>query len=47
MDDTTRSDATGTPCPVAETMLRVQAMLRHGTPPSFEALFAYGEPSVR
>ncbi len=32
------------PCPVADTMRRVQAELRAGSPPSFEALLAFGAP---
>jgi hypothetical protein len=32
--------------PVAEVMRRIQAALREGTPPSYEALLAFGEPRV-
>ncbi|MFA9430323.1 hypothetical protein [Egicoccus sp. AB-alg2] len=32
------------PCPVADVMRRVQAQLRAGEAPSFEALLALGEP---
>ncbi len=36
------------PCPmVAETMRRVQAALRAGAPPSYEALLAFGTPGGR
>jgi hypothetical protein len=33
------------PCPVADTMRRVQDQLRRGAAPSFESLLAYGEPA--
>lgn len=37
-----------TPCPmVADTMRRVHAALRAGTPPSYEALLAFGTPDPR
>lgn len=32
------------PCPVAETMRHVHALLRAGTAPSLESLLAYGVP---
>jgi hypothetical protein len=38
-------DVTG-PFPVAEVMRRIQAALREGAPPSYEALLAFGEPRV-
>lgn len=33
-----------TPSPVADTMLRVQALLARGSAPTFESLLAFGEP---
>jgi hypothetical protein len=38
---------TPAPCPVADTMRRVQEQLRTGAAPSFEALLAFGEPRLR
>jgi len=43
MPDTVPAPA---PCPVADTMRRVQAQLRAGSPPSFEALLAFGAPGT-
>lgn len=34
-----------TPCPVGDVMRRVQAQLRSGRAPSFEALLALGAPA--
>jgi hypothetical protein len=34
-------------CPVADTMRRVHEQLRRGAAPTFEALFAFGEPGRR
>lgn len=36
-----------TPCPVGDVMRRVQAQLRTGTAPTFEALLAFGAPAAR
>jgi len=47
MDDTEmlRSPVpTPAPSPVADTMVRVQAMLARGSAPTFESLLAFGEP---
>lgn len=41
------SASTPTPCPVADTMRRVQDQLRRGAAPSFESMLAYGEPALR
>jgi hypothetical protein len=35
------------PCPAADTMRRVHEQLRRGVAPTFEALFAFGEPGRR
>lgn len=35
------------PSPVADTMVRVQAMLARGSAPTFESLLAFGEPGQR
>jgi hypothetical protein len=35
------------PCPAADTMRRVQDQLRRGVAPTYEALLAFGEPTVR
>ena len=37
---------TAPPCPVGDVMRRVQAQLRSGAAPSFEALLAFGEPAA-
>jgi hypothetical protein len=39
--------AVSAPCPAADTMRRVQDQLRRGAAPTFEALLAFGEPSLR
>jgi hypothetical protein len=41
------SARTPSPCAVADTMRRVHAALRAGTPPSYEALLAFGTPEPR
>jgi hypothetical protein len=49
-DGGTSSAAPGrapSPCAVADTMRRVQAALRAGAPPSYEALLAFGTPEPR
>ena len=44
---TTSPATTPAPCPVADTMRRVQDQLRRGAAPTFESLLAFGEPAVR
>lgn len=44
---TTLPTTVSAPCPVADTMRRVQDQLRRGAAPTFEALLAFGEPSIR